>query len=124
MTFTKISVLVPTRGRPDRLRRMIASYNETSNLLLSELVFRADEDDYGTLAFLDSTVWNVHIGPKLDGYRSMPTYLDDLARLAVGDVLMVGNDDMLFETLGWDQLVLNKANEYPDGLFDIGVQTL
>lgn len=124
MPFTKVSVLIPTRGRAERLRRMMSSYICTSNLLTSELVFRADEDDQETLALLDSTPWEVCVGPKLDGYRSIPAFLEEMVRIARGDVLMVGNDDMIFETFGWDEKVLAEANKYPDGLFDIGLETL
>lgn len=53
----------------------------------------------------------------------MPIFYNEMLTVATGDVLMCGNDDMVFRTFGWPSLILAKANEYPDGLFDIGVST-
>lgn len=121
--FTKVSILVPTRGRIGRLRTLISSFDVTTgNLPNAELVFRVDDDDQATLDFL--LAWGGHkvvVGPRLEGYRSMPSFFNELALESSGDVLMCGNDDMVFETLGWPALLLAKANEYPDGLFNIGV---
>lgn len=36
---------------------------------------------------------------------------------------MCGNDDMVFRTDMWAPLLLGVANQYPDGVFDLGVQT-
>lgn len=121
--FTKVSVLVPTRGRVGRLRTMLRSYEATTRGAegLSELVFRADEDDPETQAFLLGR--RVLIGPRLLGYGSMPTFFNELAAAAAGDVLMLGNDDVVFRTHGWAVRILEAANRYPDGIFDIGVRT-
>jgi len=126
LAFTKVSVLVPTRGRVGRLRTMIASFDETTgNGPDAELVFRVDDDDHATRDFL--LAWGGHrivVGPRLDGYRSMPDFFNELALAADGDVLMCGNDDMIFRTKGWPALLLRAANRHPDGLFDLGVSTL
>lgn len=123
--FKKVSVLVPTRHRIARLRTMISSFDGTTgNGPEAELVFRVDEDDPGTRDFL--LAWGGHkvvVGPRYDGYRSMGTFFNEAAKASDGDVLMCGNDDMVFRTNGWPTLVLAKANEFPDGLFDIGVST-
>lgn len=124
MTFDKISVLVPTRKRVDRLQAMLASFAETSSGL-AELVFRVDEDDTETQSFLRSEAASsiVIVGSRLDGYRSLPTFFNELALVATGDIVMLGNDDMLFPTPQWDRLILEAANKYPDGIFDFGVAT-
>lgn len=118
--YTKVSVLVPTRGRPEQLRTMLASFAETTDGA-ADLVFRVDDDDVDTLALLEGHA--VIVGPRLDGYRSLPLFFNELAAVATGDVLLIGNDDMVFRTPGWPALILEAANRYPDGLFDIGVQT-
>lgn len=124
--FTKISVLVPTRGRVDRLRTMITSFDiTTGGRPTTELVFRVDDDDIATRDFL--LAWGGHrviVGPRLNGYRSMPTFFNELALAASGDMLMCGNDDMVFQTLNWPEKILALANKFPDGVFDIGVSTL
>ena len=37
--------------------------------------------------------------------------------------IALGNDDMIFVTPDWPRLVIEEANKYPDGIFDIGVRT-
>lgn len=122
MTYSKVSVLVPTRGRVARLRAMCDSFNKTASGC-SELVFRVDDDDTSSWNFLRLAPWTVKIGPRLDGYRSLPHFFNELRLAADGDVLMTGNDDMVFRTRGWDAMMLEEANRYPDGLFDLGVET-
>jgi len=120
--FKKISVLVPTRHRLDRLAVLLASYERTTALENSELVFRIDDDDTETIKFLKDH--HCVVGPRHAGYASMPTFFNELAMCAEGDVLLCGNDDMIFRTTGWAEKILKVANKYPDGIFDIGVTTL
>lgn len=119
--YSKVSVLIPTRGRVKRLRTLLESYEKTSTGIASELVFRADEDDLDTQRYLSG--WRMIVGPRLQGYRSLPIFYNEMADAASGDVLMCGNDDMVFKTLGWPALVLAEANKYPDGIFNLGVRT-
>ena len=123
MVFSKISVLVPTRGRIPRLEQMLASYHHTQSGV-SELVFRVDNDDQESAEFLRRFGPKVMQGDRLLGYKSTPQFLMDMVPLATGDIFMVGNDDMLFETPEWDRKIVYEANRYPDGLFNIGVTTL
>ena len=121
--FTKVSVLIPTRGRIQRLETLLASYHRTLSDEDAELVFRVDEDDQETRDFLFCKHPMV-VGPRGGGYANMPTFFNELARAATGDVLMCGNDDMVFQTVDWAEQILAVANQYPDGLFDIGVATM
>jgi glycosyltransferase involved in cell wall biosynthesis len=125
MSFSKVSVLVPTRGRVARLKTLLASYERTASREDSETVFRVDDDDHVTLDFLLSydEPLRLVVGPRMQGYQSMPTFFNELFVNSTGDVLMCGNDDMIFQTRGWAPRILAAANEYPDGLFDIGVHT-
>lgn len=124
--YKKVSVLIPTRGRTERLRTLISSFDRTTgNAPNAELVFRVDEDDAATYDFL--TAWGGHqivVGPRHNGYASMPLFFNELAKAASGDVLMCGNDDMVFQTPNWPFIILEVANRFPDGLFDFGVSTL
>lgn len=123
--FSKISVLVPTRHRTHRLRTMIESYRRTtaSDPAASELVFRVDDDDENTRQLLVEHGMRMLVGPRLGGYSSLPSFFNELAFVANGDVVMLGNDDMVFVTDGWATKILEAASAYPDGLFNIGVQT-
>lgn len=121
--FTRVSVLIPTRHRIERLETLLSSYRHTASPDDSELVFRVDDDDLDTQNFLCSA-HNVVIGPRGKGYADMPKFFNELAAAASGDVLMCGNDDMVFQTVDWAERILEVANGYPDGLFDIGVSTM
>jgi hypothetical protein len=124
MPFTKISVLVPTRSRLARLQTLLASFWLTvQESPGAELVFRIDDDDPATAQYLAGRGHRIVVGPRRRGYASMPDFFNDLAAAATGDVLLCGNDDMVFQTRGWPARVLEVANRFPDGLFDLGVST-
>jgi hypothetical protein len=123
--FTKVSVLVATRGRIKQLRTLIDSYAVTvTNLRSAELVFRVDSDDHLSQALLQDGPWRVLVGPQMDGCGSVPQFFDDMRAAADGDVLMCGTDQMVFRTPAWPELVLAETNKYPDGMFHIRIGTL
>lgn len=122
--FTKVSVLIPTRGRVQRLQTLIDSFNQTVRNGNAELVFKIDPDDQESANFLLTQAVTTLTSPRGSGYLDMPQYFNDLADLATGDVLMCGNDDMVFRTDDWPSMILKAANCFPDGLFDLGVDTL
>jgi len=124
--LTRISVLVPTRGRVGRLRTLLESYDRTTIGVedASELIFRVDDDDSETQDFLLRTRHRTLIGPRMEGYRSMPQFFNEMYLASSGDMLMCGNDDIIFQTTSWAPLLLAAANEYPDKIFNLAVSTL
>ena len=124
MKYSKVSVLVPTRRRIEYLKRMLKSYHETiANPYNSEFVFRVDSDDMETAEFLATVGWPVIIGERKQGYKSLPGFYNEMVGQATGDIFVCGNDDMIFETADWPRLIIEEANKYPDGIFNIGVNT-
>src|SRR5688572_13673178 len=89
----------------------------------AELVFRIDDDDADSAAYLGEMPWTVVVGPRLNGYASLPVFFEEMRAKATGDLFMTGNDDMAFQTPAWSSKVLETANKYPDGIFNLGVQT-
>jgi len=127
--YSKISVLIPTRHRIERLQTLLDSVRHTTYGFEIEMVFRIDDDDHESEAFLRAQ--RVHhdrvvvvVGPRLDGYRSMPTFFNEMAKASTGSILMCGNDDMVFQTQDWPTYIIDVANQFPDGLFDLGVDTM
>jgi hypothetical protein len=121
-SFKKISVLVPSRRRLPSLQKMIDSFGRTvTNPEQAELVFRCDNDDPKTIDLIRGTAFRFIVGPRADGYKSLPTFYNEMAGIASGDVFMCCNDDVEFRTVGWSQMILDEANHYPDGIFNIGV---
>lgn len=125
MTFSKVSVLIPTRNRTHLLRVLIDSYRATTvdDQASTELLFRVDEDDQPTRELLAQSGFDTLVGHRFNGYASLPMFFNELADAAAGDVLMLGNDDIVFVTPGWASRILAAANQYPDGVFNIGVRT-
>ena len=121
LTFSKVSVLVPTRRRVARLQTLLDSWAATvKNPDQAELVFRIDYDDGESRMFLENYPWRVYIGPRLQGYRSIPQFHEEMRQGATGDIYLIGNDDMAFVTPDWPSKLLEQANQYPDGIFVLG----
>jgi hypothetical protein len=117
-----ISVLVPTRKRLDYLGRMLESYDATvADSTSAEIVFRCDSDDLDSIEYLRRRPSKLIIAPRLEGYKSLPAFFNDMAAVASGDVLMCCNDDVVFQTPDWPRLLLAEAQKYPDGIFNFGV---
>lgn len=122
VSFHRVSVLIPTRGRLERLQRLLASWDETvTDPSSAELIFRIDEDDTESLRFLLKHDHRVLVGQRLQGYRSLPQFFEEMRSKAQGDLLLTGNDDMVFRTVDWPQRVCEVANQHPDGVFCLGV---
>jgi hypothetical protein len=120
--FQSISVLVPTRRRPEALSRLLASFAATvGDSSQAELIFRCDSDDPESIELVRQSGNLLIVGPRHDGYRSLPVFFNQMAAVTRGDVLMCCNDDAEFQTPGWPALILAEANNYPDGIFNIGV---
>jgi hypothetical protein len=117
-----ITVMVPTRGRAGLLDWMLKTlYATVSDPANVEVIARVDDDDQETLDYLATrTTVKVLRGPRL-GYDHVPHMFNECADASTGDLLLAGNDDLEFQTPGWDRLLEQAAARYPDGIFDLGV---
>lgn len=106
----KVSVMIPSRGRPDLLAKSIASLLDTAEGDVEVLV-RFDDDDKetaGAVPHKGSEVvseWAGKIKVKFGqrhGYRNLHLYYNELAEIASGDWLLLWNDDAVMNTEGWD----------------------
>lgn len=97
-----ISILCPSRGRPDSLGEMVATAFATAERPAKvDIVLRLDADDP-----------RLHEYPNLSGvtYLTGPRTLlsqcwNQAAEAARGDILMHAGDDIRFRTPGWDRAV-------------------
>jgi hypothetical protein len=111
----KISLLLPTRGRPTLVERLFASVSAmTSRRDRAEIILYIDEDDVASHA-LDSTDVKVVriIGPRV----SMGACNSACLSRAQGDIIILANDDMVIRTPGWDEKVAAMHAGYPDGIY-------
>lgn len=110
-----ISILLPTRNRPDNVRRLVASARSTAVGRL-ELVVYLDEDDPSldqTVEIIADTPWaSVIVGERV----VLSECWNRCAEQATFNVMMHCGDDIVFRSEAWDQHVLSAFARYPDRL--------
>lgn len=113
-----ISILCPSRGRPERFRAMV----ESALTLAADpahvrihLILDLDEprfEEYVHAAELGQVA--LHVSREK---RSVPALLEWVVKSApMADIVMCGADDVLFRTQDWDDKVRGALGRYPDGL--------
>src|ERR1022692_551415 len=110
-----ISFIIPTRGRPESLLRLCNSIRAaTRHLELLEVVLVVDRDDEPSVRFQYEglNIRKVEVAPGLAmGSLNMAGY-----RAATGKYLMLLNDDIVLQTPGWDDRVMEAFRNYSDGM--------
>jgi len=112
-----ISLLCPTRGRPANVSRMLESVfsNDTSNT--SQIVFFLDNDDHITIEVVQSllveygTRIKAKIGPR---NRNIAKMHNHCASAADGDILGLSDDDVVYRTIGWNEIIEEAFAACPD----------
>jgi len=108
-----ISLLLPTRGRPNLLRRLFESLaKSTSRLERIEVVLYIDEDDVPTREVAHPQLQLTKLieapGKKM-GQMNQVCYENSRGRF-----VMLMNDDVIFRTKSWDTQVLDAFARFPD----------
>lgn len=109
-----ISLLVPSRGRPDQLIEMWHTAIETADDVDDlEMIIRVDEDDH-SYDFLRSRGARGQIrwvaGPRI----LMSDLWNETWKIARGDIFMHCADDIRFRSPGWDLRVKYQFDKIPD----------
>jgi hypothetical protein len=110
----KISILCPTRGRPENVRPIDQSSRDIRRSTRNSLY--VDDDDAQCSsgeAHIDD--WapdnrKIVVGPRI----TLSDMWNKCAEVATGDILMVCGDDVVFRTKGWDSMVKQAFASYPD----------
>jgi len=104
-----ISILIPTRNRPENITRLYNSLLETSNNIDDiEVLLYVDNDDNS----YDHLTFN-----KVRGERIVLSEMwNTLYNYCHGDIIMHCGDDIIFRTPNWDTIVKNKFTEFPDNI--------
>lgn len=116
-----ISLILPTRGRPDSLKRLYDSaMKNADNPSQIEFCLYVDEDDQ---VLQDSEYFkllpynfNYKIGPRI----VLSQMWNEAVKLASGEIFMHAGDDIIIQTKGWDTLVENAFAQYPDRIVLVG----
>lgn len=107
-----ISILCPTRERIDLTKRMIDSAINTASGDIEILLFIDDDDpkkeEYKLLKNCDKYFGNV---------KSVGVAWNILAKKCKGDILITGNDDLVFRTQNWDTFIKEGVKVFPDNIY-------
>lgn len=119
-----VSVLIPTRGRPKHLCQAVDSiYSLAVDKANIEFLFKVDDDDFITIQTVDKILTYVHgkriISPRGNGYKDMHLWVNELAKLAIGDWLFLFNDDATMATEKWDTFLTGACVKGWHGVHDI-----
>ena len=98
-----ISVLCPSRERPELLARSVTSLRGTARSSF-ELLIAADDDDPST-ASAAADLGAITLVMERAGYGRLHEYYGELAKASAGDWLLVWNDDAVMLTPGWDEVI-------------------
>jgi hypothetical protein len=111
----RISLLLPTRGRPSLVGRFLRSVvAESAHPELIEVILCVDDDDTDShgIAFSELALKLV-IVPR----QTMGAYNSICFTHATGDITIAVNDDIVVRTKGWDDKVRELDARYPDGVY-------
>lgn len=101
-----ITVLVPTRGREEALRKSVDSLTNNASDLVEILVrYDHDELDHNYCERFKPHVQEYCFTGPRHGYKNLHMYYNELAKKAKGDWLLLWNDDALMQTKGWDTII-------------------
>lgn len=110
-----ISLLLPTRGRPELLRRFLESVLARSERPdRVEVVIYADADDPQSHGFrVEGLEVRTLIGPRV----SMGGYNTACFEQSRGEIVVLGNDDVVIQTRGWDRKLREMHAAMQDGIY-------
>lgn len=119
----KISVVIPSRGRPLRLRTVIRNLQQLESGRNDVLyLIGADNDDPDTIG-----QGEMLMGPNLKGGQvvvgkfdrcpSLGEYVNQMAADFPADVYCALCDDVMVLTEGWDRKIAEAVEARPDGVF-------
>jgi hypothetical protein len=111
----RISLLLPTRGRPNLVTRLLRSVvAESTHPELIEVVVCVDDDDIESHGIgFPALALKLLIVPR----QSMGMYNSTCLAASSGDITIAINDDMVVRTRGWDDRVRSMDARYPDGIY-------
>jgi len=100
----RISLLLPTRGRPRLVQRFLDSVAAHSRCVSDvEVVLHIDEDDVASHTIDHSHIPLVKL---IEPFRSMGACNTACFVRASGEVIILMNDDVIIRTPGWDEALL------------------
>lgn len=107
-----ISVVCPTRNRPDNVRKLVASARSRADHPEQlQLVFYVDDDDQ-TFPLTAGEDISIVRGPRF----TLSLMYNVCLPAVRGDIIMYAGDDLEFISQGWDTAVRKCFDSFPDRL--------
>lgn len=107
MNNTKLAILVPTRGRPHNLKRLSKAAKDTCTTDY-EIFARIDHDDKSKYPKLENVTYLV--GDRIFYANSVNETAEHALQNGFTHLAILG-DDVLPETVGWDQKMISELDE-------------
>ena len=115
--MTKISLLIPTRGRPKILNRLLESIvQNTNNLADIEIILYIDEDDK-SYEEIRSPNDKLTIKKLIASQATMGACNTACFKESTGDIIILLNDDVVMRTAGWDKILINEISKFDDQIY-------
>lgn len=122
--MTDLCVIVPSRGRPQNIARLIQAWKDTNAVGMADLVVCIDNDDpkrkeYHEVCADLPWVWlwvdePARLGPWLN--RASKELVDDVAAYQYSMLGFLG-DDHVFRTPDWVEQLIRARNQVGSGFF-------
>jgi hypothetical protein len=122
MDDTIITLLLPTRGRTDVLKKSLESLvSKASHTKRIEIILGLDDDDDKVKKYIEDEIAPYLRENKIEcranifqplGYENLHTYVNTLAQSATGEWLFFWNDDALMLTEGWDEVITSYNGQF------------
>jgi glycosyltransferase involved in cell wall biosynthesis len=111
----RISLLLPTRGRPNLVERFLRTLvTQSTRPDLIEVILCVDDDDIESHGIVFNELdLKLVVGPR----QNMGAYNTECLRHASGEITIAVNDDIIVRTTGWDEKVRELDARYPDGVY-------
>jgi hypothetical protein len=115
-----ISLILPTRNRPNNLKRLYQSLVDTTDDLKNvELCFYIDEDDMQSLPVITELAEKIQCqciqGEAAPKVRVPVWYLqNEVQKISTGPIYMFAADDIVFRTKNWDNMVNQQFEKFED----------
>jgi glycosyltransferase involved in cell wall biosynthesis len=113
----RISTLMPSRNRPENLRRIFDSALKTVyNKDLFEFCIRLDDDDVLSDAIIQQYKHNLYIRVAWGKGRQerWGTYWNDAWKITSGEIYGMIGDDFIYRTPGWDIAIRDEFKKRDD----------
>lgn len=122
----ELAIIVPTRGRPENIRKVIGAWDFTNAWDVADLILAVDGDDPEYPAY--AALYDEHVHPDTneplfsvhvqDRWVPMVHKLNEVAALAAEGYFAVGfaGDDHLPQTIGWAERYLTVLREMGAGM--------